>query len=52
MAEMFVKEVTSVTMSPRAEAGMTRSASLANNYSLTDLSLDMDNLDLPSAKYF
>ena len=52
VAEMFVKEVTSVTMSPRAEAGMTRSASLANNYSLTDLSLDMDNLDLPSAKYF
>ena len=52
VAEMFVKEVTSVTMA-EAESGVTRSTSLANNnYSLTDLSLDMDNLELPSAKYF
>ena len=50
---MFVKEVTNVTMA-EAETGVTRSASLVNNnnYSLTDLSLDMDNLELPSAKYF
>ena len=53
VAEMFVKEVTSVTMA-EAETGVPRSASLVNNnnYSLTDLSLDMDNLELPSAKYF
>ena len=56
VAEMFVKEVTSVTLSPGPGPGpgpgpaITHSASA--DYSLADISLDLDNLELPAAKYF
>ena len=54
VAEMFVKEVTSVTMAENVEAGPGLRKSYSENYSLTDLSLDMDSLELelPPAKYF
>ena len=54
VAEMFVKEVTSVTMAESVEPGPVMRKSYSENYSLTDLSLDMDSLELelPPAKYF
>ena len=50
VAEMFVKEVTSVTLSPGPGPAIAQSASA--DYSLADISLDLDNLELPAAKYF
>ena len=52
MAEMFVKEVTSVTMAETREAGPGLRKSQSENYSLTDLSLELDSLEFQPAKYF
>ena len=54
MAEMFVKEVTSVTMAEDREPGPGLGRSHSENFSLTDLSLslDLDCQDLPPATYF
>ena len=52
VAEMFVKEVTSVTMAEDRQ-GPGISASFSCDYSLSDLSLDLDSLEVPPpAKYF
>ena len=54
VAEMFVKEVTSVTMAEDREPGPGLGRSHSENFSLTDLSLslDLDCQDLPPATYF
>ena len=56
VAEMFVKEVTSVTMAENSQNGQnsrSMSASFSCDYSLSDLSLELDNLEVPPpAKYF
>ena len=52
VAEMFVKEVTSVTLSPGPGPGPAITNSASADYSLADISLDLDNLELPAAKYF
>ena len=52
VAEMFVKEVTSVTLSPGPGPGPAIAQSASADYSLADISLDLDNLELPAAKYF
>ena len=57
VAEMFVKEVTSVTMSESghnngSQVPSAMSKSFSEGYSLADLNLDLDNLELPSSKYF
>ena len=53
VAEMFVKEVTSVTMAENSRNSPRMSASFSCDYSLSDLSLDLDSLEVPPpAKYF
>ena len=53
VAEMFVKEVTSVTMAENSGNSQSMSASFSCDYSLSDLSLDLDSLEVPApAKYF
>ena len=55
VAEMFVKEVTSVTMAENmnSENNARMSTSYSCDYSLSDLSLDLDSLEVPPpAKYF
>ena len=53
VAEMFVKEVTSVTMAETSGNSPSMSASFSCDYSLSDLSLDLDSLEVPPpAKYF
>ena len=53
VAEMFVKEVTSVTMAENSRNSPSMSASFSCDYSLSDLSLDLDSLEVPPpAKYF
>ena len=53
VAEMFVKEVTSVTMAENSRNSQSMSASFSCDYSLSDLSLDLDSLEVPPpAKYF
>ena len=52
VAEMFVKEVTSVTMAEDRPAP-SMSASFSCDFSLSDLSLDLDSLEVPPpSKYF
>ena len=53
VAEMFVKEVTSVTMAENSRNSPSMSTSFSCDYSLSDLSLDLDSLEVPPpAKYF
>ena len=55
VAEMFVKEVTSVTMAENMNSQNSgrMSTSYSCDYSLSDLSLDLDSLEVPPpAKYF
>ena len=53
VAEMFVKEVTSVTMAENRRHSQSMSTSFSCDYSLSDLSLDLDSLEVPPpAKYF
>ena len=57
VAEMFVKEVTAVTMSESGHNNncgvpSAMSKSFSEGYSLEDVSIDLDNLELPSSKYF
>ena len=57
VAEMFVKEVTAVTMSEPGHnnnggVSSAMSKSFSEGYSLEDVSIDLDNLELPSSKYF
>ena len=50
VAEMFVKDVTNITLSDdNSQNNLSKSFS---EYSLLDSNLDMDSLELPSAKYF
>merc|ERR1719219_49173 len=48
VAEMFVKEVTSVTMAEKKEQSSSETPVMS--YSLSDLSLELDSLDFQSAK--
>ena len=56
VAEMFVKEVTSVTMAEDRQdkpGSLSMSTSFSCDYSLSDLSLELDSLEVPPpAKYF
>ena len=58
VAEMFVKEVTSVTMAEdqinenKDASKLTMSQSFNESFSLADLNIDLDNLELTPSKYF
>ena len=57
VAEMFIKEVTSVTLSDQGQvseqARTPMNKSYSESYSLVaDSNLDLDSEELPSAKYF
>ena len=50
VAEMFVKDVTNITLS--ADNSQTNLSKSFSEYSLVDSNLDLDSVELPSAKYF
>ena len=58
VAEMFVKEVTNVTMSEdqfndnKDVSRLSMSKSFNESFSLADLNIDLDNLELSPSKYF
>ena len=58
VAEMFVKEVTNVTMSEdqfndnKDVSRLSMSKSFNESFSLGDLNIDLDNLELSPSKYF